>query len=62
MIDEQINAIRSFNRAVVERIGASNDPFDVWFRGQVKEIHKLDFTNPPAGRHRSSVSSISSST
>jgi len=27
----------------------SQEPFDVWFREQVLEIHGLDFTQPPAG-------------
>ena len=27
----------------------SQDPFDVWFVEQVKEIHGVDFRQPPAG-------------
>jgi hypothetical protein len=34
---------------VFQGFGTSQEPFDVWFREQVKEIHGLDFTQPPAG-------------
>ncbi len=30
-------------------LGASQDPFDVWFRQQVQDIHGLDLTQPPPG-------------
>ena|SRR5438552_13561546 len=28
-------------------LGVSQDPFDVWFRERTKEIHGIDFTEPP---------------
>ncbi len=30
-------------------MGASTDPFDIWFRDKVKEIHGIDMTQPPPG-------------
>lgn len=30
-------------------LGASADPYDVWFRQQVLDIHGLDLTQPPEG-------------
>ena len=30
-------------------IGASKNAFDVWFSAQVKDIHGIDLTKPPAG-------------
>ena len=30
-------------------IGASKVAFDVWFKAQVKAIHGIDLTKPPAG-------------
>jgi hypothetical protein len=35
--------------AVLQGLGSSQDPFDVWFREQVKAIHGLDLSQPPAG-------------
>jgi hypothetical protein len=32
-----------------ERLASSQDPFDVWFRQQVQDIHGLDLTQPPLG-------------
>src|ERR671933_4856 len=32
-----------------QAIAKSNDPFDVWFREKVKEIHGFDVTQPPPG-------------
>lgn len=32
-----------------QELGASSDPYDVWFRQQVLEIHGLDLTQPPDG-------------
>ncbi len=34
---------------VFQGFATSKDPFDVWFVQQVKEIHGVDFTQPPAG-------------
>ena len=34
---------------MMPQIGASTDPFGVWFRGKVMEIHGLDMTQPPPG-------------
>ena len=34
---------------VFEGFGRSQEPFDVWFREQVKEIHGVDFTQPLPG-------------
>ncbi len=34
---------------VFEGFATSQAPFDVWFVQQVKEIHGVDFTQPPAG-------------
>jgi hypothetical protein len=34
---------------VLAGFGTSQEPFDVWFREQIKEINGLDFTQPPAG-------------
>ena len=31
------------------RLGASKEPFDVWFKQQVKELHGVDFNQPPPG-------------
>ena len=28
-------------------MGASDDPFDIWFRGKVNELHGIDMTQPP---------------
>lgn len=33
----------------MEKIATSNDPFDVWFRQQVQDIHGIDFNNLPPG-------------
>ena len=30
-------------------MGASTDPFDIWFREKVHEIHGIDMTQPPPG-------------
>lgn len=30
-------------------MGASTDPFDVWFREKVNEMHGIDMTQPPPG-------------
>ncbi len=35
--------------SVFEGFGRSQEPFDVWFREQVKEIHGLDFSEPLPG-------------
>jgi Family of unknown function (DUF6176) len=35
--------------SVFEGFGRSQEPFDVWFREQVKEIHGLDFSAPLPG-------------
>lgn len=32
-----------------QALAMSNDPFDVWFREQIKELHGLDVTQPPPG-------------
>jgi len=32
-----------------EGIGISQEPFDIWFREQAKEIHGVDFSQPMAG-------------
>ncbi len=34
---------------LLERIAASQDPFDVWFKQQLQEIHGVDFNQPPPG-------------
>ena len=34
---------------VFEGFGISQEPFDVWFRQQVKDIHGLDFSQPLPG-------------
>lgn len=34
---------------IFEGFGTSQEPFDVWFREQVKDIHSVDFTQPPPG-------------
>jgi Family of unknown function (DUF6176) len=34
---------------VFQGLGSSQEPFDVWFRQQSKEIHSLDLSQPPAG-------------
>jgi len=36
-------------QAMLQGFGTSQEPFDIWFREQIKEIHGLDFTQPPAG-------------
>ena len=28
-------------------MGASDDPFDLWFRGKINELHGIDMTQPP---------------
>lgn len=33
----------------LERIAASQDPFDIWFKQQLHEIHGVDFNQPPPG-------------
>ena len=33
----------------LQELGASQDPFDVWFRAQVSDIHGWDMTQPPPG-------------
>ena len=30
-------------------MGASTDPFDIWFREKVNEMHGIDMTQPPPG-------------
>ena len=30
-------------------LSASNDPFDVWFKDNIKDIHGIDVTTPPPG-------------
>src|SRR5215470_2988495 len=35
--------------AVFQGLGTSQEPFDVWFRAQVLEVHGVDFSQPPAG-------------
>lgn len=35
--------------AVFGGLGASQEPFDVWFREQALEIHGVDLSQPPAG-------------
>lgn len=30
-----------------QALATSQDPFAVWFRGQVLELHGMDMTNPP---------------
>ena len=34
---------------VFEGYGSSQEPFDVWFREQVKDIHGVDFSQPLPG-------------
>jgi hypothetical protein len=34
---------------ISERLATSQDPFDVWFRQQVQDIHGVDLTQPPPG-------------
>lgn len=34
---------------VFERLARSQEPFDVWFREQVKDIHGVDFSQPLPG-------------
>ena len=34
---------------VFEGFGRSQEPFDVWFREQVKDIHGVDFSQPLPG-------------
>jgi hypothetical protein len=34
---------------VFEGMGRSQEPFDVWFREQVKDIHGVDFSQPLPG-------------
>ncbi len=34
---------------VFEEFGRSQEPFDVWFREQVKDIHGVDFSQPLPG-------------
>jgi len=31
------------------RLAASQEPFDVWFKQQVQELHGVDFNQPPPG-------------
>lgn len=33
----------------LQGLGGSQDPFDVWFREQVQDIHGVDLGAPPAG-------------
>lgn len=33
--------------AFMATVAASDDEFDVWFRDNVREVHGLDFSNPP---------------
>src|ERR1051326_2960801 len=33
----------------MKKLGASDHPFDVWFREQVRQVHGVDFTQPPVG-------------
>ncbi len=35
--------------AMLQGLGSSQEPFDVWFREQVKDIHGVDLAQPPAG-------------
>ena len=32
-----------------QALAMSSDPFDVWFREKLKELHGLDVTQPPPG-------------
>jgi hypothetical protein len=34
---------------VFQGLGSSQDPFDVWFREQVNDIHGFDLSQPPPG-------------
>ncbi len=34
---------------MMPQMGASTDPFDIWFRDSVKDIHGIDMTQPPPG-------------
>lgn len=34
---------------VFEGLGQSQEPFDIWFREQVKQIHDVDFSEPVSG-------------
>jgi len=34
---------------LLERIAASQEPFDLWFKQQLQNIHGVDFTQPPPG-------------
>jgi hypothetical protein len=34
---------------VFEEYGSSQEPYDVWFREQVKDIHGVDFSEPLPG-------------
>ena len=31
------------------KLGASDHPFDIWFREAVREVHGVDLSQPPAG-------------
>jgi hypothetical protein len=33
----------------VQKLGASNESFDVWFRERAKEVHGVDFSQPLPG-------------
>ena len=33
----------------MQKLGTSQESFDVWFREKIKEIHGLDVTQPPPG-------------
>jgi len=33
----------------IGKLGASDHPFDVWFRNSVKEVHGVDFSQPMPG-------------
>lgn len=33
----------------IGKLGASDHPFDVWFRDQVKQVHGVDFAEPMPG-------------
>lgn len=34
--------------SMMPQMAASQDPFDLWFKDQIKEIHGIDLTQPPA--------------
>ena len=34
---------------IFQRLGTSQEPFDIWFRQKAKEIHGFDLEQPPPG-------------